>query len=88
MYVAWLRSATAMTAAFDRSYASMDLRRASYLLRARAMSWILARAMSEEEARVVAFARSGSLMLLSHQKPPMELYQMGGSREAGRKRAR
>ena len=34
------------------------------------MSWILARAISEEEAWVVAVARSGSLMLLSNQKPP------------------
>ena len=88
MYVAWLRSATAMTAAFDRFCASMGLRRASYSLRVRAVPWIPARAASEEEARMAAFARSGSLILLSHLKPSMEWYQMGGYRGAGRKRAR
>ena len=38
-----------MTASFDRCCASIDLRRASYSLRVRAVSWIPARAASEEE---------------------------------------
>ena len=48
-----------MTASFDRRCASIDLRRASYSLRVRAVSRIPARAASEEEVRVAAFARSG-----------------------------
>ena len=51
-----------MAAAFARFWASMELRRASYSLKVRAVSWIPARAASEEEARVAAFARSGRII--------------------------
>ena len=40
----------------------MGLRRASYSLKVRAVCWIPARAGSEEEARVAAFARSGRII--------------------------
>ena len=46
-----------------RSFLSLlELRRASYSLRVRAVSWIPAWAASEEEARVAAFARSGRII--------------------------
>ena len=51
-----------MTAALDRFYAPMDLRRASYSLTVHAVSWIPARAASEKVVRVAVFARRGRII--------------------------
>ena len=61
MYVAWLRSATAMAAAVERFWASREARRASCFRRVRAASWIPARVVSEERSRAAAFVRSGRI---------------------------
>ena len=60
MYEVWLRSATVMSATFERFSASREMRRASCSLRVRAVSRILARVVSEERFRAAAFVRSGS----------------------------
>ena len=62
----WLRSATAMAAAVERFWASIELRRASYSFNVRAVSRIPARVASEEKSRVAAFARSGRISARVH----------------------
>ena len=58
MYVAWLRSNTAMAAAVERFWASREVS-ASCSLRVRAVSWIPARVVSEERSRAAIFVRRG-----------------------------
>ena len=59
IYVAWLRSATAMAAAVERFWASREVKRVSCSLRVRVVSWIPARVVSEERSRAAIFVRRG-----------------------------
>ena len=59
MYEAWLRSATAMTAAVEHFWASREARRASCSLRVRVVSSIPAREVTEVPSRAAIFVRRG-----------------------------